>query len=146
MTRRALGFLLPAAARPTPAPPPAPQEAILALLRQSVEDWNRADIPAFLRCYEDSPETTFVSRSVVRGTAAVRERYKTAYPDAGHMGKLAFHDLSVRMLPPGAAIVTGRFQLERAARSGGPANGLFTLVVRKSAAGWRIIHDHSSAL
>ncbi|MCC7236258.1 MAG: DUF4440 domain-containing protein [Bryobacterales bacterium] len=142
MTRRALGFLLPASAVPLAGQ----SSAILAVLRQSVADWNRADIPAFMRCYEDSPETTFVSRAVVRGTAAVRERYKTAYPDAEHMGKLAFHDLDVRTLSPGSAIVTGRFQLERTTRGGGPAQGLFTLVLRKSADGWRIIHDHSSAL
>lgn len=141
MTRRALGFLLPAA-----LPLTAQSGAILAVLQRSVSDWNRADIPAFMRCYEDSPETTFVSRAVVRGTAAVRERYKTAYPDAEHMGKLAFHGLDVRMLTPGSAIVTGRFQLERTARGGGPAQGIFTLVFRKSADGWRIIHDHSSAL
>lgn len=124
----------------------AQERDILAMLHESVADWNRADIPAFMRCYEDSAETTFVSRSVVKGTAAVRERYRTAYPTPEHMGKLTFSELVVRMVNAESAIVTGRFQLERTAKGGGLAQGIFTLVVRKSAAGWRIIHDHTTAL
>ena len=38
-----------------------------------------------------------------------------------------------------------RYKLERAAGLGGDKAGIFTLVMRKSAAGWRIIHDHTSA-
>lgn len=124
----------------------AQEQDILAMLQQSVSDWNKADIPAFMRCYEDSPGTTFVSKSVVRGTAAVRERYRTAYPTPEHMGKLTFSELAVRMVSPTAAIVTGRFRLERSAQVGGPAQGIFTLIVRKSALGWRIIHDHTTGL
>jgi uncharacterized protein (TIGR02246 family) len=124
----------------------AQQQDIVAMLQQSVADWNRADIPAFMRCYEDSAETTFVGKAVVKGTAAVRERYRTAYPDAEHMGKLTFSELSVRMLMPQSAIVTGRFALERTEKGGGAAKGIFTLVVRKSAVGWRIIHDHTTGL
>jgi ketosteroid isomerase-like protein len=61
------------------------------------------------------------------------------------MGKTTFSDLEARPLTPGLAIVTGRFQLQRDAQSGGEKSGLFTLVMRKGAAGWRIIHDHTSA-
>ncbi|MEP7362958.1 MAG: SgcJ/EcaC family oxidoreductase [Acidobacteriota bacterium] len=124
----------------------AQQQDIIAVLQQSVADWNRADIPAFMRCYEDSAETTFVSKAIVKGTTAVRERYRTAYPDAEHMGKLTFSELAVRMLTPQSAIVTGLFALERTEKGGGAAKGIFTLVVRKSAAGWRIIHDHTTSL
>jgi uncharacterized protein (TIGR02246 family) len=124
----------------------AQQQDIIAVLQQSVADWNRADIPAFMRCYEDSSETTFVSKGIVKGTAAVRDRYRAAYPDAEHMGKLTFSELAVRMLTPQSAIVTGRFTLDRTSKGGGPANGIFTLIVRKSAVGWRIIHDHTTAL
>lgn len=127
-------------------PATAQERDILAMLQQSVTDWNKADIPAFMRCYEDSQETTFVSKSVVKGTAAVRERYRNAYPTTDHMGTLTFSELAVRMVNPAAAIVTGRFHLERTAHAGGPARGIFTLVVRKSALGWRIIHDHTTGL
>lgn len=124
----------------------AQQQDIIAMLQQSVADWNKADIPAFMHCYEDSAETTFVSKAIVKGTAAVRERYRTAYPDAEHMGKLTFSELAVRMLTPQTAIVTGRFALERSQKGGGAANGIFTLIVRKSKGGWRIIHDHTTGL
>lgn len=127
-------------------PLPAQEKEIVAMLQQSVADWNRADIPAFMSCYEDSADTTFVSKAVVKGTAAVRERYRTAYPTPEHMGTLTFSELAARVVSADTAIVTGRFRLDRTGKGGGPAQGIFTLVVRKSAAGWRIIHDHTTAL
>jgi ketosteroid isomerase-like protein len=62
------------------------------------------------------------------------------------MGKTTFSELQARPLSADLAIVTGRFHLERALEFGGNKAGLFTLVMRKSAAGWRIIHDHTSAV
>ena len=44
------------------------------------------------------------------------------------------------MLGPEAALVTGRFDLDRKE----PATGRFTLVFRKTNRGWKIIHDHTS--
>jgi len=49
-------ILLAAAARPAPAPPvPADEAAIRAALDAQAAAWNRADIPAFMKTYEDSP-------------------------------------------------------------------------------------------
>jgi ketosteroid isomerase-like protein len=61
------------------------------------------------------------------------------------MGKTTFSELQARLLTAELAIVTGRFHLQRDAQSGGDKSGLFTLVMRKGADGWRIIHDHTSA-
>jgi len=36
--------------------------------------------------------------------------------------------------------------LERPAEFGGRRNSIFTLVMRKGPGGWRIMHDHTSAL
>ncbi len=37
----------------------AQEQDIVAMLQQSVADWNRADIPAFMRCYEGSGSVCF---------------------------------------------------------------------------------------
>jgi uncharacterized protein (TIGR02246 family) len=120
-------------------------EEILAPLLKSAEDWNRGDLDGFMQSYEQSPETTFVGSEVARGTDAVLSRYKRSYPDAARMGKITFSELQTRPLSADLAIVTGRFHLERGQERGGNMSGIFTLVMRRGANGWRIIHDHTSA-
>ena len=116
------------------------------VVQKSADDWNRGDLPAFVASYEQSPDTTFVGTTVSHGTDNILARYRRNYPDRAHMGKLTFSELQARTLVPTLAIVTGRFTLERDAAAGGHATGLFTLVVRRGANGWRIIHDHTSTL
>ena len=130
---------------PTMAQAQSSPPEIISVVEKSAEDWNRGDLEAFVQSYEQSPDTTFVGTEVSRGTAEVLNRYKRTYPDPKRMGKTTFSELQARPLTPELAIVTGRFQLQRDAESGGDKSGLFTLVMRKGASGWRIIHDHTSA-
>ena len=120
-------------------------DEIRALLQTSAAAWNRGDLPAFASDYEDSPQTTFIGSEVVRGgTQAILERYRKRYPSREAMGTLTFSEIDVRPLATGVALATGKFQLKRTAAGGGDASGRFTLVLRKTAAGWKIIHDHTS--
>ena len=116
------------------------------LLDASAAAWNRGDLVAFVSLYEDSPETTFIGREVTRGgTQAILSRYRRTYPTKDAMGALSFSEIQVRVLSPDiAALATGKFELKRSASGGGDAMGRFTLIFRKTAAGWKIIHDHSS--
>ena len=57
---------------------------------------------------------------------------------------LTFSEIAVRPLGSDYALANGRFALKRTAAGGGDAAGRFTLVLRKTKAGWKIIHDHSS--
>ncbi|MGD0362859.1 MAG: SgcJ/EcaC family oxidoreductase [Bryobacteraceae bacterium] len=126
---------------------PAQSEDIRAVLTHSEEAWNRGDLPAFASYYDDSPETTFVGRDVVKGgVQAILGRYRKAYPTREAMGTLSFSDVGVRMLTADFALVTGEFHLERSAAGGGNASGRYTLILRKAADGWKIIHDHTSQL
>ena len=128
----------------------ADRKAIEAAIRSQAEAWNRADIPAFMQIYEDSPETTFIGAKLRKGYGPILERYKSAYTTPEQMGKLTFRDLDIRLLPSSSgkveyAVVTGTFHLERRAR--GEANkddGIFSLVWRKGPEGWKIILDHTS--
>ncbi len=123
----------------------AQTDEVRALLKSSEEAWNRGDLPAFASAYEDSPDTTFIGREVTRGgTQAILERYRRTYPTRDAMGTLAFSEIAIRTLAPDLVLATGKYELKRTAAAGGDASGRFTLILRKSAAGWKIIHDHSS--
>jgi len=124
----------------------AQSDDVRALMTDSQQAWNRGDLRGFISYYDDSPETTFMGReTVVRGGRdAILARYQKAYPTRKEMGTLTFSNIEVRMLAPDIALVTGQFQLERTVAGGGNAAGHYTLILRKRAAGWKIIHDHTS--
>jgi uncharacterized protein (TIGR02246 family) len=123
----------------------AQSDDVRAVLKQSEDAWNRGDLLAFASYYEDSPETTFIGREVVRGgVQAILERYRRTYPTRERMGTLAFANVEVRALAPDLALVTGEFHLQRTAAGGGDAAGRYTLILRRTPSGWKIIHDHTS--
>ena len=123
----------------------AQSDDVRAVLANSEEAWNRGDLPAFAAYYDDSPETTFIGKEVVRGgVQAILARYRKAYPTRDAMGTLSFSNIDVRTLAPDLALVTGEFHLERTVAGGGNASGRYTLVLRKRPGGWKIIHDHTS--
>jgi uncharacterized protein (TIGR02246 family) len=128
------------------APPLFAQtDEIRTLLKNSEVAWNQGDLPAFASAYEDSPDTTFIGREVTRGgTQAILERYRRTYPNRDAMGTLTFSEVEIRTLAPDVALATGKYELKRTAAAGGDTSGRFTLIFRRSAAGWKIIHDHSS--
>src|SRR5437868_10332648 len=106
------------------------------VLKDSEIAWNRGDLAAFASYYDDSPQTTFIGREVVRGgTKAILERYRKRYPNREAMGTLTFSEIEVRPLASGLALTTGKFQLKRTPAGGGDASGRFTLVLKKTAIG-----------
>lgn len=146
MLSRATILLLaaaPACRAPGDGPAEVERARIVEVLRDQERAWNEGDLDRFMQGYLDSPEITFFSgSSVLRGHAALRERYRGRYASEGkEMGRLAFRDLRVDVLGPALAAATGRWRLETQAAENA---GLFTLLLRKTGAGWRIIHDHTS--
>jgi len=122
----------------------ADREAITGVLTAQQSAWNRGDVDAFLTGYWRSPELTFSGSSgVARGWDGVLARYKKNYPDRAAMGQLDFSNLEVRFLGPDAALVLGHWHLKREA---GDVGGVFTLVWQRFPEGWKIIHDHTSAV
>ena len=116
-----------------------------AVLDVQAAAWNRGDMAAFFDTYEDSPSITFLSQSLVRGRADVAERYRRAYDTSEKRGALRFEVLESRPLGDDHALIIGRFFLTRTAAGGGNAAGQFTLIFRRTAAGWKIVHDHTSS-
>lgn len=123
---------------------------IRAVIKAQTEAWNRADIPAFMQSYEDSPDTTFIGMTVRKGYQPILQRYEQNYSTREQMGTLTFSDIDIRLLPSGCgktdlALVTGKFHLERATHGEAKKDdGIFSLVWRKGPQGWKIILDHTS--
>jgi len=123
----------------------AQADEIRTMLKNSEGAWNHGDLAAFAADYEDAPTTTFVGREITRGgVAAILARYQRGYPTAEARGVLTFSEIEVRPLGDGYALALGRFALKRTAAGGGDTAGRFTLVLRRTEKGWKIIHDHSS--
>jgi len=123
----------------------AQNDEIIAMLKKSEAAWNRGDMAAFASDYEDAPTTTFVGREVTRGGVdAILARYQRGYPTAEKRGTLTFSEIEVRPLGKEYALALGKFSLKRTAEGGGDTSGRFTLVLHRTAKGWKIIHDHSS--
>jgi ketosteroid isomerase-like protein len=116
--------------------------AVRAVLDAQAAAWNRGDIEGYMDGYERAETTTFVSGdTVTRGWQTVLDRYKARYDTREKMGTLAFSELEIKPLSPFYAQATGRWQLTRAADT--PA-GRFTLILRRTDKGWRVVHDHTS--
>ena len=93
--------------------------------------------------YAKTPALRFASGGAITyGWQETLDRYEQHYPDRAAMGTLTFSDLDITVLAPDAALVFGRWRLKT---EQGEPNGLFTLLFRKSDAGWRIVADHTSA-
>jgi ketosteroid isomerase-like protein len=141
-----LGFTLALCARAeaaTPADPAPASDPILLVLQTQVAAWNRGDIDAFMQTYAPVDDLRFASGgNVTYGWKPTLERYKQRYPDRAAMGTLAFSELTVTGLSPDAALVFGHWQLTRAHDA---PHGLFTLLLRRTPAGWKIFADHTSS-
>jgi uncharacterized protein (TIGR02246 family) len=123
--------------------PQAELDVVKVLLAQE-KAWNKGDIAAFASGYKNSPDTLFMGNEIYHGYDAMLGRYKKNYPDKATMGTLTFSDLQPRTLDDHIAILTGQFALERDKKHGGPAHGIFSLVLEKTADGWKIILDHTT--
>ena len=118
------------------------EAAVRAVLEAQAAAWNRGDIDGYMNGYDRSPRTEFVGGdSITRGWQEVLDRYKKRYDTRDKMGALTFSDLEITLLGKDAAMVLGRWRLKRASDE---PHGTFTLLFRKSKAGWRIVHDHTS--
>ena len=116
--------------------------AIRAVLDAQGAAWNRGDIEGYMDGYARSDDIVFISGdTLTRGWQTVLDRYKKNYDSREKMGQLAFSDLEIKPINKDSAVVLGRWQLTRAKDT---PHGRFTLLFRRTKAGWRIVHDHTS--
>ncbi len=123
---------------------PADAEAIRAVLQSQRDAWNRGDLTGYMDGYERSPNLVFTSGGKLRtGWQETFDKYRARYgEDTSTMGKLAFDILDIRNLGADGAIVYGRWHLSETPKAG---SGIFSLACLRTADGWKIVHDHTSA-
>ena len=136
-----LAFLF-AIVRPAHAQEGHNEGLIRVMLSAQADQWNRGNLEGYLVGYWPSDSLVFIGKSgPTYGHKATLERYQKAYPDRTAMGTLTTTVVSVRILSPEYAYVTGRWQL---ARTAGNLSGHYTLLLRKMGGEWLIIEDHTS--
>lgn len=119
------------------------KEAVATVLDQQVLAWNQGDVEKFLVGYDRSETLRFASGGKVHyGWQSLLNRYKTNYPDKAAMGNLTFSERDIQVLSEEVVLVFGKWQLERVSDV---PYGYFTLIFRKTTAGWKITHDHTSS-
>lgn len=134
-------FLLMNRASPQSSSPVAEIEAVLS---HQAEAWNSGNLSGYMEGYWKSDSLLFTSGGTLRrGWQSTFEKYRRTYSSRQKMGRLSFSQLEVRLLSDSSAWVFGAWELART--SDHPA-GLFTLLLKKFPAGWRIIHDHTSSI
>jgi beta-aspartyl-peptidase (threonine type) len=120
------------------------EKAVRGVLETQQADWNRGDLDGFMNGYWNSPKTVFQSGAErFNGWETVRARFHKRYKEGGAaMGTLDFSGVEVEVLGPESALARGRWRLTMP--DGKKPGGLFTVILRKQADGWKIVHDHTS--
>lgn len=118
------------------------KDRIQKLLDGQAQAWTQGDLD-FMAGYHRSQDLTFFSGGDSRqGWEDMRQRYHARYQAGSNtMGTLQFTDVQIELTGPQMAFVRGRYQL---AAKGKEDSGLFTLILRKTPSGWRVVHDHTS--
>lgn len=117
------------------------EQQLIASVKQQEDAWNQGSLEGFMSAYWKSEKLTFsAGGTTTRGWQATLARYKRRYPDKATMGKLSFTELEFQPLGSEAALLLGRWRLERDQS----VEGNFSIVWRKLPSGWKIVHDHSS--
>jgi hypothetical protein len=120
------------------------EDQVLKIVLQQEAWWNDGSIEGYMESYWKSPQLRFVSGDKVTfGWQKTLDGYLQRYPDRAAMGRLVFSDLDITVLSSDAALVFGKWRLER---ENDQPHGLFTLVLRRFEQGWRIVHDHTSSV
>ena len=126
--------------RPSDRPSDA-AAAVRAELDSTAAGWNRGELDVYLAAYADSV-TSVGANGFVRGKAAAAAVMRSGFWRTGRpLQQLRYEHVNVRTLGPDHALVTGQYVLSGADRP--DHTGWFTTVWAQTAAGWRMIHDHS---
>ncbi len=121
---------------------PADDQAIRTVIGAQAAAWNRGDLAGYMAGYANSRDLVFTSGGQIRrGWQETYDRYRARYGgDPSTMGHLDFELLQIQPLGADGAIVLGRWKLD------GPqaGAGVFSLALRRTPTGWRVVHDHTS--
>jgi len=116
--------------------------AILKVLEDQRQGWNKGDMDAYMQGYWKSDSLLFVGKNgPTYGWQKTLDNYKKGYPDKSAMGFLTFGIKKVEFLSKDRAFVLGSWNLKREKDE---PKGYFTLLLRKIGGQWKVVVDHSS--
>lgn len=128
---------------PATARPKSDRDAILGVIAKMEAAWNRGDFRGYMEGFK-RPDVIFVSGGrYQQGWQGTLDHYIRDYGGSPERrGKLHFYEMKVDLLAPDAAMLIGRYRLER---SGRVTNGINTRLFRKIRGRWLITVNHVSA-
>ena len=112
------------------------------LMLQQQENWNQANVSAFMQTYWESDSLVFIGkRGLTYGWNATLANYKRSYPDKTAMGRLAFENKKHEVMSDSSVYTIGKWTLYRLTDTLG---GHYTLLWKKIRGEWKIVADHTS--
>jgi ketosteroid isomerase-like protein len=140
---RSAAFALLAVAQPVAANPASERAAILMVVRQMEDAWNRGDFKGYMAGFKN-PDVIFVSGGKFQdGWQGTLDHYVRDYGGSPERrGRLHFYNMKVDLLAPDAAMLVGQYRLERGSRI---TEGVNTRLFRKVHGHWLITMNHVSA-
>jgi len=130
-------------ASPVAADPAQDRAAILAVVAQMEQAWNRGDFRGYMAGFSN-PDVVFVSGGRFQdGWQGTLDHYVRDYGASPRTrGTLHFYDMKIDLLADDAAMLVGRYHLERPEHA---AEGVNTRLFRKVSGRWVITLNHVSA-
>lgn len=118
------------------------EEQIKLVMKFQESDWNRGNIPAYMKGYWNSDSLLFIgSKGATYGYSKTLLNYLKSYPTPEKMGQLTFEFITIKIISSTDAFVIGKWQLDR---KKDVLKGHFSLLWKKINGEWKIIVDHSS--
>ena len=116
---------------------------LTAVLMAQQDAWNEGSIEGYMQGYIKSDQLRFASGGdITTGWDATLSRYQKRYSDRAKMGTLKFDIKDVTVLDQDDGLIFGQWTLIRDADR---PTGLFTLHLKKTEDGWKVISDHTSS-
>ena len=117
--------------------------AMSAVLEAQQDAWNAGDIEGFMQGYDKSEQLRFASGGdITFGWQDTLTRYQARYTSRAQMGTLRFDIKDVEIITHDSGMIFGKWTLTREADA---PNGLFTLFMKKTPEGWKVVSDHTSS-
>ena len=119
------------------------KEQIKLVMKFQEVNWNKGDIPAYMKGYLNSDSLLFIgSKGPTYGYDNTLMNYLKTYPNKSKMGKLTFDLIRIDVLSEKDAYVVGKWHLKRETDE---PQGYFSLLWKRVDGEWKIVADHSSS-
>jgi ketosteroid isomerase-like protein len=128
---------------PSGEPPEADTTRVRRLLDVIADAFSTGDLVALDTVYYDGA-TVFEGGRVDRGWIAYRDGHLAPEIEALSERRLDFDDVEIRLAGSTALVTCGYTLTARRDGEGITRHGLATMVFRKLAGHWRLVHSHSS--